>query len=1173
MSSCPMQLKSLWLRRRRHLRSQALIITLAMVVVASGLVLAFLSLVQIDRQATASYSQSIKAEQIGQGGLHLIVGQLQQEMSKDAPPDTEGGAYPSTPIYTNVTSANIRPQPVGTNLTMPILLKISSNTNFYTGTNGGTAALFPNGSLMASGISSTAPSVNGRYVGTNRWDQAFMGNFPNNASAPNWVMMSRGGPVTNTTMGPTVANSLNNPSASNTNYVIGRFAYAIYDEGSLLDITVAGHPSALSAVQLAQLKGTLAGADLTALGINPDQLIAWRNATSGATTNSYVNYVTNYASTNGFEAVFPGDATFLSRQDLISAAQNGVAGLTTTALTNLATFTREANTPSCGPSYNASDLGGANGTGNIYAYKNNALTTGSTNRFIPDVRVAAGNTGYNAYHDNGATFADPINAGDSVVRRRFSLARLAWLTDNGPSADLLTTDPLYNAGGTDAAVQACFGLKWATAQDSNLSANNAKVWQYVGPTGSTEQSTIETLDQVAAESTKREPNFFELLQAGILTGSLAVNGGGTSANIIPNIHLGSSTLQILRIGASIVDQYDTDSDPTLIEYSQSGGPWIASGVENLPYLSTLETVAGTSQDNASALAVYILCGLWNPTRQPSTTPTLPPLRLRVQGTFSIHTVFATTSAPNSGNPDGSNIPGYLVTIPNTAAVQLSSTSPNGAYGFLDSTLPVAADAASAPPVSGPGNATSANGAWVITPSLGVNNQSYLGYRMPDLQLDMVNAKTSSSAGITVKYTVANGAADPFGAILEYQSPSGAWVPYSYSTGINDALDTWLQKASQQSVAAFSVKAVTGGFQINKMPSLTGVNSIGSSLAEFPIYMTSDPRSLRFGEWQFDRIDDLPAPNTAGEDSRLWRASMPTASGVNTFGSFQTSGYGGDSSTSTDFQLAPAAFGTFYYPARLARNNTPNTAPNSSYLDNDGVQRMGDSGLYPSSQDSSAGNPFAGNAVRPQDRPVVLNRPFQSVAELGYVLRDDPWRSLDFFSSNSADAALLDLFCVNESASGTVAGRINLNSQNTATLQAVLNNTITDTVNGTTVGSPSLVAQSLATFTATTPFANKADLVAKFVGSSAALPAGDFTSTDQQNIKAQREAIVRALADVGQTRTWNLMIDIVAQAGRYPPTATTLDQFAVEGERRYWLHVAIDRFTGKVIDQKLEPVTE
>jgi hypothetical protein len=71
----------------------------------------------------------------------------------------------------------------------------------------------------------------------------------------------------------------------------------------------------------------------------------------------------------------------------------------------------------------------------------------------------------------------------------------------------------------------------------------------------------------------------------------------------------------------------------------------------------------------------------------------------------------------------------------------------------------------------------------------------------------------------------------------------------------------------------------------------------------------------------------------------------------------------------------------------------------------------------------------------------------------------------------------------------------------------------------------------------------------------------------------REAPIRALAGVGQTRVWNLMIDVVAQTGRYPQSATALDTFVVEGEQRYWVHVAIDRLTGQVVDKQIEVVKE
>ena len=49
--------------------------------------------------------------------------------------------------------------------------------------------------------------------------------------------------------------------------------------------------------------------------------------------------------------------------------------------------------------------------------------------------------------------------------------------------------------------------------------------------------------------------------------------------------------------------------------------------------------------------------------------------------------------------------------------------------------------------------------------------------------------------------------------------------------------------------------------------------------------------------------------------------------------------------------------------------------------------------------------------------------------------------------------------------------------------------------------------------------------------------------------------------MGQTRTWNLFIDVIAQTGRYSPDATSVtevNKFTVEGEKRYWLHIALGR---------------
>ena len=110
-----------------------------------------------------------------------------------------------------------------------------------------------------------------------------------------------------------------------------------------------------------------------------------------------------------------------------------------------------------------------------------------------------------------------------------------------------------------------------------------------------------------------------------------------------------------------------------------------------------------------------------------------------------------------------------------------------------------------------------------------------------------------------------------------------------------------------------------------------------------------------------------------------------------------------------------------------------------------------------------------------------------------------------------------------------------------------------------------------------PALNRAGLAALAVPTSNASPSPSLL--DSSVPKTQREAVVRALGEVDQTRTWNLMIDVIAQSGRYPrnltdnPSPADLPKFMVEGEQRYWVHVAIDRFTGQVIDKQIEVVNE
>jgi hypothetical protein len=225
------------------------------------------------------------------------------------------------------------------------------------------------------------------------------------------------------------------------------------------------------------------------------------------------------------------------------------------------------------------------------------------------------------------------------------------------------------------------------------------------------------------------------------------------------------------------------------------------------------------------------------------------------------------------------------------------------------------------------------------------------------------------------------------------------------------------------------------------------------------------------------------------------------------------------------------------------------------------------------------------------RPVFLNRPFRSVGELGYVSRDMPFKTLDFFSGSSADAALLDVFSLTDeskvSSSGlgsVVAGEVDLSNAPMPVIQAILTGGSKKDVDSTyNIGAEAAtIAQNCAIALnpagGPNPLLNRAALVTQLQPALiAATTTANFNTADMAN-KAYLEAPVRALADVTNTRTWNLMIDIIAQSGQMSPNAkpgdtNALSEFVVEGEKRYWLHIAIDRYTGKIVDQQLEPVYE
>src|SRR5262249_37777960 len=132
------------------------------------------------------------------------------------------------------------------------------------------------------------------------------------------------------------------------------------------------------------------------------------------------------------------------------------------------------------------------------------------NRDLANLRFAAAGT-IKHYADDGTSTTYTVKAGDPLLQHRFSLAKLAWLTHTAIPASIPAQ-----------AVQDCFGLQWN---------GGSYRWDYYGSKPSP-PNTIETLDQVASEG--REPNFFELLKAGILAGSLGGNPGAAGVTLTPS---------------------------------------------------------------------------------------------------------------------------------------------------------------------------------------------------------------------------------------------------------------------------------------------------------------------------------------------------------------------------------------------------------------------------------------------------------------------------------------------------------------------------------------------------------------------------------------------------------------------------------------------------------------
>lgn len=1161
-------------------RGAALIIVLAFLVILSGLVVAYLSRTSTDRQLAHGTFNETRSDVLARSALDLVVSDLKQEIvaGSSATP-----APPVLPIYLPTPVANMIPRrsgvPLGAPDPLPNLIKRSVSPDNIAS---------PGVPSRASTVNSTKDiSSNGRSITLARWNKHYLlpryntGNTidstpsspllapfnPNPPVAtgftpPDWVLVTRAGPTIESGIG-SGASALNNPDPANSNLVIGRYAYSIYDEGGLLDANVVGFPHATpsptvtpaaaqtiyapspayapgtypagytaatyTAQQLGR-KGSPALADLSSLpaaattffpATQINNLVGWRNYvtaqpggdfSAGFTFNqtaatSYFNLArsntAHFLTINTTPSPTPSrtDQAFLNRQELLSLRSS--FGFSQNLLQYLGTFSREYNRSSWKPQ-----------------------TPSAVNPDLSGIRVTTGFTRVDT---------SPAIVGEPLLKNRFTLRRLSWLTYAGPSATrpippaspvLPNTDPnydmwqlLYAYGipqsyllqGTAANIKASFGLVW----DSRLyvaSPRAGQQWVYASPssansggtfdgTSGTGATIIKALSTVQTEA--REPDFFELLKAVILNGSVGL-GSNNAANTFvvadpkyyDTINGKSADYQLMQIGANIIDEWDTDNFPTYINFNSNEGV----GIENLPYLSKLLYLPNYATGSGDYFDSWLVPSLWNPHQNAAGIGTI---RVALNGTGNYWGY-------------GQDKSGAVVTQTKAGPISpLPATMDISAAGFSSSSPQ------STTPIVSTSSVTQVSDA----------SFNYWGFHYPFL------ATTPNATA--VNKTNADSDWPDFGTVVgassvELQIPipgTTTFVPYQ----------TWVIAATGAPLISTSTK-----------------NNFGSgNKLQDPEFVSIDPRTTRFGVWGTDA-----ASQTGGNGKKDYTAgaadSMDEKNPANRLE--QISLYQPQGANFTVGSLATLS------------TLSANSGSTTFYKDLDGVQRVAD---ITTGSATTAGSTIMA-ALNTADRPRFSNGPFQSVAELGQVFRDQPWKTLAFTISNSADAGLLDAFTLQDVSSDgiaptnpfvwTTAGRPSLNTRQASVLAAVISQAALR-IDGSSIITKTQttnVAQAIVALTTANPLMSKGDLVA--------LIAADSTFTGLGN-KEARECVMRALTDAGQTRTWNLMIDVIAQSGRYPPTAAFLKDFVVEGEKRYWLHIAIDRFTGEVIDQQLEAVFE
>ncbi|PTX96274.1 hypothetical protein DB345_10835 [Spartobacteria bacterium LR76] len=1138
--------------------------TLAFVVLVTVAILAFVAHTQSALLTARTTVSRLESDNLVTSAVEATISDLRMEMLAGASNVTRSNYTSLDPMIVRRRWAMVPSRVVSSSLPATgyenLVKQSLSGSSFYPGstatsnfTSNGPAA--STGNRRAVAVNTTTPSSDGRTLSAYRWDQVALASLSfSNKPLPDWIYVTRQGvPLSGTNL---VEAESGNPASTNKNYVVGRYAYQIYDVGGLLDINTAGLPSRFATN--APAKGGVQWADLTALGLSQTQVDELMAARFSATRSDsgLTNRIRYEAERDGFlsplSAGGNSDTFFYSRQDMIRYflklfGVTKLSGLSDAQRAILASLTQDSRFLTS-PSWNPAPLGSTERPAIKRETKGGNNSYGKDDLFNPVIvtnTVASSKTFTRPRFDNLSTMSGlkevAAKAGDPYVLSRFPLDRLQLITRDATATR--TNESL---------IYRYFGLSRSSPNDP---------WLYDHGTSETSGNSerILYLDEVrngefTDDGKPRELDFVEMLKVAISAGSLGksagiYNGGSDWANDRDQ----RVNYQLVQIFANIIDQYDEDGYPTHIQFDGMD----FYGVENLPYLQRIKIfMARLLVDSEAAVdsngkplknqpySIVWLPEVWNPHDRNQPLPPDRPTKFRVVAdTLGVAFPLQYRDSVNNTDdyfndnldtaefdPDKNNIELTPLALSQSyEPIMINRTSlgtPSVQLKDIDRKPPQPTDPAD-PYVD-----------WSLQPPVDsdlagiASSASFVNLNVAKIGLRYYT--NDQEPGIT------------FG--MEYQDNSGKWHRY---------LDRTLLRAGAD-----------GG---TDSPRGKSKNQSDYVVQNNTRILAFDPRSDRFSTY---RIQERDSDSDAYADSVSLRPNQKAGYGMgynqtasNRQSPARDADYGWTMGFANPTSKSTSGSGTLGYAmGTILQNSTTGTR----YTDPDGIQRSGD-GILASGTDVEGQMYWPNNGP---SRPIILNRPFRSVAELGYVFRDTPGRSLDFFTDKSGDATLLDFFCISETPDDAItSARVSANTRNVKVLESLLKGALRDPVTQTTLSGTraSEAAQALVALTtnaAKGPLLNRSELATQFM---AALPVS--TSDKTERIKRQREVFVRALADSLETRTWNLLIDLIAQTGRVPNGKTAFKDFRVESERHLWVHLSIDRITGKILNLNVESVHE